>query len=182
MGSKIFVNFTRYEYSECIRRLNVELQAVQNFAKLQKAASDLKENPALSASKDENSMYKIVIDNFLNKETSKNEKKNEITPPTVEFISQLESKVPIKKNKSIKELDWSEVEVEKWCKEKLIHPNIENHLKPCNGKLLYEFFLIKNESPDFFYRQIAINKSSTKPVLIRDIAIFTLELKKIFSS
>ncbi len=28
LGSKIFVNFTRYEFNECIRRLKVELDAV----------------------------------------------------------------------------------------------------------------------------------------------------------
>ena len=28
MGTKIFVNFTRYEYEECIRRLNNEIQSL----------------------------------------------------------------------------------------------------------------------------------------------------------
>ncbi len=28
MGTKIFVNFTRYEYDECIRRLNNEIQSL----------------------------------------------------------------------------------------------------------------------------------------------------------
>ena len=83
--------------------------------------------------------------------------------------------------KSIKELNWSESDVEKWFLEKKIHSNIELHCKPCNGQLLYEFYLIKVESPDFFYRSLAINKNNNKPVLIRDVAIFSLELKKIFS-
>ena len=134
-------------------------------------------------SKDENSMYKIVVDNLLNKEKESTnvDKKNQLT--SIEMKPHIEQKVPIKQNKNINEINWSEIEVENWCKEKSIHPNIENHLKPCNGKLLYEFFLIKNESPDFFYRQLAISKmSSTKPVMIRDLAIFTLELKKIFNS
>jgi hypothetical protein len=179
LGSKIFVNFTRYEYAECIRRLNVELQALQNFNKLQKAAIDLKENPVINVSKDENSVYKIVVDNFLNKEPPpKSDHKNDTFPSKTETTH----KLPIKQNKNIKELNWNESEVISWCKDKGIHPNIEHHISPCTGLLLYEFFLIKNESPDFFYRSLAINKNNTKPVMIRDLAIFSLELKKIFNS
>jgi len=153
------------------------LQALQNFNKLQKAAVDLKENPVINVSKDENSVYKIVVDNFLNKEPPpKSDHKNDTVP------SKTTQKLPIKQNKNIKELNWNESDVVSWCKEKGIHPNIEHHISPCTGLLLYEFFLIKNESPDFFYRSLAINKNNTKPVMIRDLAIFSLELKKIFNS
>ena len=159
----------------------VEVQGVLNFAKLKIAAIELKENRVINPAKDENSMYKIVLDNLLNKEPQKPEETTNTAPVKKEpNQEQIARKLPIKQNANIKELNWSEADVEKWCMEKKIHPNIELHLKPCNGQLLYEFFLIKIESPDFFYRSLAINKSNSKPVLIRDVAIFSLELKKIF--
>ena len=185
MGSKIFVNFTRYDYAECIRRLNVEVQAVYNFGKLQSAANELKLNPVISSSTDENAMYKIVVDNLVNKNPQKENThsetmhiKNDINVHQLTTVS----KVPgpsITQNKNLKIFKWTEGDVEKWLADKKIHPNIELHLKPCDGHLLYEFYLIKKESPDFFCRSLAISKSHFKPVYIRDIAVFSLELKKI---
>ena len=177
------MNFTRYEYTECIRRLNVEIQAVFNFGKLQNAANELKLNPVIGSGKDENAMYKIVVDNLLNKD--KDPKQDQVTSKQQTINkNDLVQKVPttiITQNKNIKILKWTESEVEKWLLEKGIHPNIELHLKPCDGQLLYEFYLIKKESPDFFYRSLAINKSNCKPVMIRDVAVFSLELKKVVS-
>ena len=146
MGSKIFVNFTRYDYDECIRRLNGEIQAIFK--------------PIISLDNDENIKFKTAVDKTLNTNQDTN----------------------ISQNKTTKILKWTEADVEKWFTENNIHPNIEFHLKPCDGQLLYEYYLIQKETPDFFRRTLSTGMSNFKPVLIKDIAVFSLELKKIVAS
>jgi hypothetical protein len=46
LGSKIYVNFTKYDFDECVRRLNGELQGVPNFAAFQKQTNNVNGNSA----------------------------------------------------------------------------------------------------------------------------------------
>ena len=153
----------------------VEVNALYNFDKLKNLANDKKADS--DKVKEDDKIYKIVLDSLINKES-----KSETEKPNKEVAKIETTTIPARVTRpKIKEMSWSEVEVENWLNEKRIHPNIEHHLKPCDGSLLYEFYLIKKEAPDFFYRSLAINKNNFKPVLIRDVAVFSLELKKIFS-
>ena len=143
MGSKIFVNFTKYEFDECMRRLLVELKPL----------------------KPEIEFPKILQPSII---TNKN-------PPPEETkqveIKQVESK-PVISN-PIK--DWTEKDVSNWITEKGIHPTIANNLRKCNGSILFELFLIKEEAPSYFYK--AVSSSTYGLVLIKEIAVFSRELK-----
>jgi hypothetical protein len=48
LGSKIYVNFTKYDFDECMRRLNGELQGVPNFAEFQKHTNNANGNSSAS--------------------------------------------------------------------------------------------------------------------------------------
>ena len=79
----------------------------------------------------------------------------------------------------INEVSWNEAQVSTWLRKKQIHANIVRLIEPCDGQLLYELFVIKRESPDFFYKSLSLNINW--PTVLRDLAIFSLDLKRLFS-
>lgn len=72
--------------------------------------------------------------------------------------------------------DWTQKDVEKWLKDKHISPVIARNLLPCDGQILNQLYLMQSQAPDYFYKMINTNTN----IPIREIAVFTLELKKIF--
>jgi hypothetical protein len=164
LGSKIFVNFTRYEFNECIRRLKVELDAVLKNVKpdelrMPEKIEKVTSVPVGASQTDENKNLKKTVDNAFKA------KREILISPNIQ-------------NKT--EYKWTEKDVEEWLKKIDVHPSIVANIKPCDGKILCELYLIKIESPEFFYRSLSAN-FVRKPVLLRDLAIFSNELRKIFS-
>ena len=47
---------------------------------------------------------------------------------------------------------------------------------------MHELYLIKQESPDFFFRTLFSSKQAVKNVTLKDIAQFNAELKELFSN
>jgi hypothetical protein len=165
LGSKIFVNFTRYEFNECIRRLKVELDAVLKNVKpdelnLPEKIEKITSIPVGASQTQENKHVKQIVDHV-----AKNNNREVLINTNIQ-------------NKT--EYKWTEKEVEEWLKKIDLHPSIVANIKPCDGKILFELYLIKKESPEFFYRSLSAN-FVRKPVLLRDLAIFSNELRKIFS-
>ena len=78
-------------------------------------------------------------------------------------------------------LNWSEIDVEKWILEKNIQSSILNNIRPCNGKLLFELFSIKNQAPIFFKEILMANHDTADQFSLRDYAVFFNELKNLFS-
>ena len=154
MGSKIFVNFTRYEFNECIRRLRVELDGVFKTNTTPNQPANI--IVSTSTNRDENNLLKKVD------------------------VNQLSQSGPAQ-NKVDQVLKWSESDAEKWLKQTDTHPNILANIRPCDGKILYELFLIKRDSPDFFYRSLSAN-FLRRPVFLRDLAAFSNELRRLFTN
>ncbi len=71
---------------------------------------------------------------------------------------------------------WTEGDVIKWLTDKNIHPVIANNLASFDGKILCEFYMLKEETPHFFYESITAGKGSTQ-ILVKDVTIFLHELK-----
>ena len=92
------------------------------------------------------------------------------------FSQELNSK--FKLNSTI--LGWSEKEVEDWLMAKNVHPVIVENLNSFNGKILSELFLMKEETPKFFYESITIGNDADNTLLLKDLALFSHELKKLF--
>jgi hypothetical protein len=74
--------------------------------------------------------------------------------------------------------NWSESDVEKWLDEKKIHRVICENVKPSDGKILSQLYLMQNSAPEFFYSSIS---SNDKKLATREVALFAYELKKLFA-
>lgn len=77
-------------------------------------------------------------------------------------------------------LNWSEQNVQNWFIEKglTMHKSIVENFKKCDGKLLYEFYLIKKEAPIFFYEKMFSTCNEQFP--LKDYTYFSKELKDLF--
>ena len=103
---------------------------------------------------------------------SENKNDNKQTTPIDASMVQLIVNKPI-------DIKLSETEVDKWLSDKKISQSIVKLIKPCDGELLYEFYKSIKQSPDFLYHSVT-NTNNNDPVQIRDLVLFSLELRKLF--
>ena len=84
-------------------------------------------------------------------------------------------------NLSLNEIinNWTEEHVENWLNEKNISKKIGDLIRPCDGKLLYEFYLMKKETPDYFTQSLPFLDSDNE-FSMRDYALFSKELNRLF--
>lgn len=166
----------KYDFEECIRRVKAEVQAVYKNNKLKVDILEMfkpidKQKPITEVP---------AIFHPIEPEKPKAEKPS--NPPAVGTQPPAATTIiatrPIPPN--VKEINWSESECYKWFQEKKIDENIIKNLSPCDGRILYELFLIKTETPEFFYKSIGLLNHSYKSSTLRDVALFSYELKKIF--
>lgn len=181
----------RYDFEECMRRLRGELQAV--FKENQIKAGILEmfkpkdEKPVLT-----NEQQKIFADTLKPTSTTAETVPPQTTKASVQHTTDVVSssfaqaahvnagRVSRPQLLDIKEINWTETQVQKWFIEKKIDQSIIKNISPCDGRVLYELFMIKNETPEFFYKSIGYVNNSFKNSNLRDIAHFSYELKKIF--
>ena len=79
--------------------------------------------------------------------------------------------------KSSNATNWKENDVEKWFKDEAINVLILEDLRPCDGLILNQLFEILKTSPDFFYSTL----TAKNKINLRDVAVFTYKLKRLFS-
>ncbi len=79
--------------------------------------------------------------------------------------------------KSVNATNWKEKDVEKWFKDEAINVLILEDLRPCDGLILNQLFEILKTSPDFFYSAL----TAKNKINLRDVAVFTYKLKRLFS-
>jgi len=84
-------------------------------------------------------------------------------------------------NLSLNEIisSWTEDHVETWLNEKNISKSIGDLIRPCDGKLLYEFYLMKKETPEYFTQSLPFFDSDND-FSMRDFALFSKELNRLF--
>jgi hypothetical protein len=163
MGSKIFVDFTKYDYQECIKRLLKELTPfIDQHKKNSSTTTDV-------AVEDKNNNQKTS--SGIAPHTSPSEKSK--TTDTNKLTSQEEGN-HLKRNALI---SWTVDDVNKWIDEKKIHKIIKENIAPCNGELLSQYYGIYKNAPEFFFRSINPNAQLT----LKDSAHFLNELSKLFS-
>lgn len=177
----------KYEFEECIRRLNAEIQAVYKSNQIK--AGILEMFKPVPEPKLTNEQQKIIEATFPPKQSSTSPQPAQQSQPQVistvqaTTTSHVEAiaaaRVPLS---SVKELNWTESQVLKWFTEKRIDPAIVKNVSPCDGRVLYELFLIKHETPEFFYKSVGFAANSFKSPSLREIALFSYELKKLFLS
>jgi hypothetical protein len=181
LGSKIFVNFTRYEFSECMRRLKLEIKGVhKSFNVNDSALAEMTNEKPIKEVKTETQLKPIKEIEDSSKRESNKKVNKEIQNVAESNQVEIRHSNTIEWQKThINELGWDEAQVSTWLRKKRIHGNIVRLIEPCDGQLLYELFVIKRESPDFFYKSLSLNINW--PTVLRDLAIFSLELKSLFS-
>jgi hypothetical protein len=72
---------------------------------------------------------------------------------------------------------WTEKDVDSWILEKKINPCIADALRPSDGKMLYEIFLMKSRAPIFVHESFL---TQTSTFTLRDYAIFSKEINTLF--
>ena len=95
-------------------------------------------------------------------------------------------------------LSWSEQDTSEWLIQSGIHASIKEMLRPCDGRLLFKYYLIKKQAPSFFFDVLQRNlkslndSSSSSPRLssvvmvdsqqpnLLDFTHFSKELRKLF--
>lgn len=75
---------------------------------------------------------------------------------------------------------WSEKDVKKWLNEKKINSDIVKNVFPCNGAILYQYFLMQKEAPEFFYQ--SLSTAENKRISLKYVAAFQVELKLLFKN
>ena len=73
--------------------------------------------------------------------------------------------------------EWGEKEADEWLKVKRFHKHIAAKLKPCDGHVLYQLYLMLKSCPEFFYSTL---RDSDTAIGIKDIASFSYELTLLF--
>lgn len=184
----------KYDFEECMRRLRAELQAVfkenQIKAGILQMFKPKEEKPVFTSEQ-----QKIFGDTIKPSTTTTSTAPPTTAAPTPNVsthqlvdVSRPMTGTPMAVVSSrppyldVKEINWTESQVQKWFSEKKIDASIIRNISPCDGRVLYELFMIKNETPEFFYKSIGFVNNTFKNATLRDIAHFSYELKKIFQN
>jgi hypothetical protein len=153
MGTKIFVNFTRYEYDECIRRLNNEIQP------LLKATRKSSAQPAQP-----NAEIRAEVDTSTKDSGRTDEAKDAAADSGIYEAS-----------------SWDAGEVQSWLAEAGVHPLIRDHLNNCHGGHLHELFEMKLKAADYFFCFIgSCAAASGRACSLKDILAFAFHLDELF--
>jgi hypothetical protein len=131
MGDKIFVNFTKYSFDECIRRL-------------------LQETSLSSGLKSNGTQYKAISVTGTSASVSIDDT-NRISS----------NQVQVKRSNSKSIHDWSVDLVNKWFQDNNINKTIIDSLSPCDGQLLAQVYDLNKQAPEFYYQSISANKSQS---------------------
>jgi hypothetical protein len=137
MSDKIFVNFTKYDFDECIRRLKNEINSRSKSRGNKNSKKTVVSLPPSKAAKQTVVSYTAV---------------NE------EIDEQLENEDVDK---------WSENDVLKWLNDNEIDRNLISIIMPCNGIILKQLFELRHDAPEFFFQSLncAKNFNDMKAVL-----------------
>ena len=135
LGSKIYIDFTKYSFNEWSSRLQEKLQAI--------IAPTLQANEA----------------------------------PTCEanVAPALQANIVISHNLSAS--NWTQDQVVNYFRSKKVNVTIIENLMPCDGGLLEQLHRTLKEVPEFFHNMIHTDSKAN----LRDIVIFTTELRRLFN-
>jgi hypothetical protein len=121
MGDKIYINFTKYDFDECMKRLKNEINLfISSIAK-----TNEKENKKNELDKADKVKFTIG------------------SASSVSIISNISS------NKNVEK--WSEQEVIEWFNSNDLNISMLNHLKPIDGEILKQLWELKTSAPDYYY-------------------------------
>lgn len=129
LGSKIYIDFTKFDFAECMRRLKKELVVIYD------------------------QVYNILLTNSKDVMTSSTTSSIISAPsPSIMNASWTEE---IERGAD----RWAEENVNKWLDEKNFHSVIVDSVRPCDGKLLYSMYKMFESAPESFYASLNKNNA-----------------------
>lgn len=136
LGSKIFIDFTKYDFDECTKRLMKEIVAVFSQKYSFEKDLSLEESSQLGSRGSSSSSANLSA-----------------------LITSLNSELNT-------ETDWTENDVDKWLMEKKFNSFIIESIRPSDGKLLYSMFKMFETAPESFYSSLNRNGHITLRELV----------------
>jgi hypothetical protein len=156
LGSRIYVDFTKYEFDECLRRLSKEIVVVyEQVYNLSSDRDEFRNMPMVSEETIEHVPSELGMTSWSNLSLMISSRSGDIADKT----------------------EWTATDVDKWLDEKQFHEDVIRSVRPSNGKLLYSMYKMLETAPEAFYA--SLNKSSS--VTLRDLVYFSSELKNLYS-
>lgn len=126
MGDKIFINFMKYDFGECLIKLKNELD---NYVK--DTATNL-------------SRVAPNVEQHL---------KVDVSPQTAILDAAPKKSEDISTRKAAE--DWDEKAVLEWFNQNQINEEIQKSLQPCNGEILKQMHDMKCRAPEFYYQSMS---------------------------
>ena len=174
LGLKIFIDFTKYEITECFKRLEKEIDNLVKNGKIPKP--EKVKNPLVNHQEDISKVEAIDSKHIsfenINKPSNMPVKKIKKINPCRRF-----RKIFCQNRISPKVSKWSENEVNEWIKENNFHEEIIRTIYPCNGEYLARLHEMYLNIPEYFYNCINFEKR----VHVKDLVHFSNELIKLFN-
>ena len=169
LGSKIFIDFTKYSFEECFKRLYREINYLVRTGKIplppKEETKVEKLNRTMSISP--------IVDSFPVVASISIPSSNHHLVP--QFL--INSTALIEKTKKDVR-NWSEEDVNEWIKENKFDKEIVKTVFPCSGEHLSQMYEMYQNIPEYFYNSLNFNKN----VYLKDLVHFSSELKKLFNN
>jgi hypothetical protein len=149
----------KYNFEECINKLKHEIVSVKREKRPVKAAP--------------------VVDKPIKIEDSTplGEVFNEEPGPEQAPDSTL-TREDVQESSLVFSKSWTEECVENWFNTQKLNIKILEELRPCDGKLLKQLFVMSKTAPEFFYHALC----SKSALSLRDTAMFASELTALFDN
>jgi hypothetical protein len=168
IGDKIFINFAKKKYDECLARLKSEVQTY-----LKQKATSLVETTSTDTNNTNGSFTKQLTSSSITDSLDKVKQKNLNKVQEQKVIS-----VTNTMTSNVCVESWSEDEVREWFEANKIDKAIVDAITPCEGADLKQLHEMKRTAPEYYFQSLDRNKS----IDLKHILKFNKLIEKLFSS
>lgn len=151
MGDKIYINFAKDKYDECINKLKREIESYLRMSQKRTNGNGDRLTKLVRVAK--------IVQNVAN--INRMSETNEIEDLKL-------------KMKNVDE--WNEDESREWFVNNEIDAELMGMILPCNGKMLKQLIEMKKRAPEFYFQ--ALNQSGK--INLKSILKFGVCLEKLF--
>ena len=152
LGSRIFVDFSKYSFDEAMSRLKKELSQIFN----QELLTTQTISNQLTTSIKPDQTQQLQSTNMIVNGTGE-------TKPV--------------ENMTVTVKQWDNAKVKKWLSEIAVDRSISNELRNFDGEMLEELNSIREKASEYFYKSISKNNQ----VDLSQVTRFSKQLRKLFS-
>lgn len=186
MGDKIFINFTKYKYDECIKKLQQEIRAIRAKSNpnlpmpatpdsFSTAQIGDKIKPIMGSVPNPPPPNNATTHTTIKQQTSiNNASVAHVTTKTK--MTTMMDKIATASKLSATIEKWSKEEVKQWFETNSIDKAIMDAIWPCEGGDLKQLYEMKMNAPEYYFQALDRNKS----VELKSILAFNKSIDKLF--